>query len=191
MKQQLMDLVMQNTQDAVVNNTEVPNEYNHDVQQEITESIQSGLTSSLSGGNLDGVMELFTKGAKQESLAGNPVLTNITDQIVGNLGKKFGISPGIASNIAGSVLPGVLNQFSKKVADPSDKSINMNDVIGSLTGGKGSSGIDFNDILGSLIKGKTGGIDLGKIAGELLNPSGGKKKKSGGLLSILKGLFGG
>lgn len=184
---QLLSLIQENTQDAVVKNTSVPDEHNEEIQKEILNSIQGGLSSAISGGNIGGVMDLFSQGANAQNVAGSPMVNNISQNLIGTLGQKFGLSKEVSENIVASVLPLVISQFTKKVADPNDTSIDMNSVVKAATNNKKASGVDFNDILGKFSQGKGAELDLGSIAGSLL--SGGSEKSGGGIINIISGFF--
>lgn len=62
-------------------------------------------------------------------------------------------------------------------------SIDIGDVLGAITGGKGgkSEGIDLGSVLGAVTGGKSGGLDLGSILGALV----GGNQPSGGLAGSL------
>ncbi len=188
MLEQLLGLVQNFTQESVVKNSGIPNEHNEGIQNEIMNSITGGLSSAVSGGNLDRIMDLFSKGGTGSSISDNPIVGGITKSVVENLSEKFGISPTVAKNIAAGSIPLIISHFSKKVADPDDSSVDMNSVIGSLTNG-GGSGVDFNDILSKFTSGNGGSLDLSSIAGNLLSGSGSSSKSGGGLLGALSGLF--
>jgi hypothetical protein len=183
MKDQLSSLIEEHTKEV-----SIPAEKTGTVHNEILSSIQGGISSAISKGDIGNVMNLFSDGANDKNVTSNPLFGSISNNLLGGLEKKSGLSKGDSESIVSKVLPTILGQFSKKVGDSSDKSIDMNSVIKSISGGKSGAGIDFNDILGQFMKGNGGGIDLGSIAGSLI--SGGGKSKGGGILKMLSGLFG-
>ncbi len=164
-------------------NKDVPDQYNNAVQEEVTNTIETTLAGLLKKGKTNDVVAFFGSAASNQSvgISGNPIATQISNNIVKALGEKFKLPPAVSSAIASALLPKVLGQFSKQVADPKDKSIDMNSVIGTLLGSgksgrsKTSGGIDFNSILGNILSGgssksgsKGGGINFGGILGSIL-----------------------
>lgn len=204
MLEQLLKIVQESSQQQVVQNEQVPNELNSQVQEVISDTIQSGLSSVLSGGNIGSVLELFSSGAKQQKVEGNPITNMIMDQVGNVIAQKFNLSPEIGKMIASSVVPAVMTGFAQKVADPQDNSIDMNSVMGVLLGGGSKeeapaqvadSGINFNDLLQDLTTGKKSTNDLADLAGTLLGSraSAGAKEQTGadGLLGALGKMLGG
>ncbi len=79
----------------------------------------------------------------------------------------------------------MLSKFDQQTANPNDPSIDMNGIIGALSGG-GAKGVDLNDLLSQFTSGNGGNVDIAKVAGQLLsNQQGG----AGGLLGTLSNLF--
>ncbi len=178
MLDQLLDLVKSNAQDLIVNNQAVPNQFNEAAIGEAGSAIQNGLSSALQNGNIQDVLGMF---GDTQNLQNNPVVGNIVSQLAGSLGNKFGVDASQAQNIAASLIPQVLSQFTQKTNDPGDSSFNINDIMSNLSGGK-AQGVDFGNIVSQLQSGK--GVDFGGLASQLL---GGNK---GGLGDMIGGFFG-
>ena len=108
--------------------------------------------------------------------------------------EKFGLSNSAAAGVVGNMLPSVLGGLINKTNDPDDNSIDMGGLMGAITGGK-TSGIDFSSILsqgaGALADGKLDMNDLMNLAGSAMGGGNNQQQNSGGLGSILGGLFGG
>jgi hypothetical protein len=155
----LKDLVKQHSGDAIINNPAIPNERNDEAVDDASNSIVSGLKNAVSQGKLSDVMDMFKGG--EQSATQSAVAQNIQGGFVENLMRKFGLDQGKAAGIAGSIIPMVLKKFVNKTNDPNDKSFDLQDIIGSLTGG--GSGIGGKDILGGG-KENEGGL-FGKIKG--------------------------
>ncbi|MWB94731.1 hypothetical protein GON26_10175 [Flavobacterium sp. GA093] len=136
MLDQLTQLVKQYGGDAVVNNSAVPNEQNEDVMNEASSSIFSGLQKIASEGGTEQLAGLFQGGAIDSS---NPVVKQLTEQLSGNLGQKFGLSTDTSSNVAGSMIPQVLNSLVNKAKDPNDGSFQISDIINSISGNSGQA----------------------------------------------------
>jgi hypothetical protein len=203
MLDQLVNLVKQFGQKDVVENQDVPNEHNEGVMQEATKSIAGGLQNALAGGGLQNILGLFGGGGSKSGLMSNPLVQGIIGSFAGKLLGRFGLNPQMASGIAGSLIPNVLNGLINKANDPNDKSVDIGGILNSLTGGQasqtagGQGGFD----IGSLISQFTGGGQgqaggggglqdiIGKLAGGALQERQ-SQEQQGGLLSIIGNLFG-
>jgi hypothetical protein len=86
---------------------------------------------------------MFQSGNTQPT---NPVVNSVTQNVTGDLAKKFNLNSSQASGIAQQLIPVVMNQLVKKTNDPNDKSIDMNGVMSSLTSG------GIGNMLGGLFK---------------------------------------
>ncbi|MGY6742006.1 MAG: hypothetical protein ACXIUQ_04650 [Cecembia sp.] len=151
----ILKMVQDNTQGSVVQNKKIPDNLNQNVQQEILNAIRGGLSQAAATGNSQGLLDLVGKGASKQSLARNPVYKSISSNLSQILTSKFNMSKSTADSIIKSSLPAILSQFSRKIADPKDKSIDMNTVIGSLLGGGKAGNTNFNDLLGNLLGGSS------------------------------------
>ncbi len=164
MLENLVDLVKQQAGDVIVNNPAIPNERNEEAISAASSSIFDGLKGALASGNIAGLTQLFN--GNQQAASG------VTEQIQGGfvqqLVEKFGLDHAQAGNIAGSLVPNVLQQLVHKTNDPNDSSFDLKGIIGSLSGGKGGFAQELMD----------------KFAG-------GSDQQGGGLLGKIKGLFGG
>lgn len=158
MLDQLMNIIKQHGQQAVVENNAVPNEHNEAVMQEAGSSIFGGLQQMISGGNIEQITNLL-QGNNSSAVNG------LSENFAGNIAQKFGINAETAKNIAGGLIPQVLNSLKNKANDPNDKSIDLQGIIGSLTSGNGGVQNIINSV-GSqfgLDKDKDGDVDLGDI----------------------------
>ena len=162
MLENIIDLVRQHAGDAIINNPAIPNEKNEEAVSDASNSIIAGLKGAVANGNIDGVVNLFKGGA--HAAGSSPVAQNIQNGYAQDLVHKFGLDHGKASQIAGSLIPIVLQKFIHKTNDSNDNSFNLQNIIGSLTGGAG-----LQDILGKSGGGgnDTGGGIMDKIKGML------------------------
>lgn len=194
MLDQLLNLIQQRGQESVVNNPAIPNQYNNQVLGEAGNSITSGLQQALAGGGLTDVMRMFSQGGSGgglTSLLNNPLVQNIVQSFTGKLTSQFNIDPSQASQVSQNLIPDVLSNFAGKVTDPNDTSIDINSVMGSLTGGN-TSGIDFQGLL-SKFQGAGGDYDgdgdsdlqdiIARVTG------GASQTGGGGLMDMVKGFF--
>lgn len=140
MFEQLTQLVQQYGGDAVVNNSAVPNEHNEAVIAETGNSIFAGLQKIASEGGAEQLAGLFNGSAPIDN--SNPVVQQITQQLTGSLGEKFGLSNADSSGVASSIIPQVLNSLVNKAKDPNDSSFQISDIISAISGNSGqASGI--------------------------------------------------
>lgn len=138
MFEQLSQLVNQFGQEHVTENAAVPNEHNDAVMSHASDSILSGLKNiaGQEGGN-EMLAGLFQGNNASDS--SNPVVQQLTNQLSGSLGEKFGISGDAASGVAGSLIPKVLGSLIGGAKDPNNSSFNVSDIIGAISGGAGAT----------------------------------------------------
>ncbi|KUJ59973.1 hypothetical protein AR687_20345 [Flavobacteriaceae bacterium CRH] len=184
MFEQLTQLVQQYGNAAVVNNDAVPNEHNDGVMNEASNSIFDGLKKIASEGGAEQLAGLFNGNSKIDS--SNPVVQQLTQQLSGNLGSKFGLSNSASSGVAASLIPQILSSLVNKAKDPNDNSLQISDIISSISGNSGQA----SNIMDTISKygtqfgldqngdGKIGVDDVAVIA------------KKGGLGGLLGRLFG-
>ena len=175
MLDQILEIGKNKAQGAIVENNAIDNQYNDAAIQTTAESIKEGLMQQLSGGNMKEVLNAFSS---KTSNTDNPVVQQIIQVLTQQLGGKFNLNNDTASGIASSLIPSVMDQLVKKVHDSNDSSIDLNGVLGSLTG---KSGINFNDMMQKFDKGYSDGFGLDD-AMDMLQGKGG--------LAGLGGLFG-
>lgn len=187
MFEQLTQLVQQFGQQEVVNNTAVPNEHNDAVMNEASSSILSGLKNvAAQSGGMEMLAKLFQ--GNNASDASNPVVSAITNQLSGSLGEKFGLDGAAASGLAASLIPKVLGALVGGAKDPNNSQIQINDVIGAISGGGANAGglMDMVTKYGGMV-----GLDQnadGKVdVADAMSAISGKSGSAGGLLG---GLFG-
>ena len=187
MFEQLTQLVQQFGQQEVVNNTAVPNEHNDAVMNEASSSILSGLKNvAAQSGGMEMLAKLFQ--GNNASDASNPVVSAITNQLSGSLGEKFGLDGAAASGLASSLIPKVLGALIGGAKDPNNSQIQINDVIGAISGGGANAGglMDMVTKYGGMV-----GLDQnadGKVdVADAMSAISGKSGSAGGLLG---GLFG-
>lgn len=90
------------------------------------------------GGNLSGVMSLFSKGSNNQ--AANGIQTSVTTGIVSGLIEKLGFSKDKATTVTNIVVPALLSLITKKNAStPDDDATPLKDLFGGsdLAGGIG------------------------------------------------------
>ncbi|HVI44101.1 MAG TPA: hypothetical protein VM802_04510 [Chitinophaga sp.] len=196
MLEQLMDLVREHAQAPVIDNPAVPNEQNEAVIGAATESIASSLQQELANGNTEGVLSLLGGQSADGASGSNPVVNNISNNFIGTLLEKFNLDKGAATQIAASLIPSVLGSLVKKTNDPGNSSFSLDGILNSLTGGS-AQGINLQSILGSLSggldKNGDGKVDLSDLTSLLSNGAQQQQQNQsggGGIGGLLKGLLG-
>jgi hypothetical protein len=215
MLEQISELVKHYGQDAVVNNPDIPNEENNAVMAEATKTITSGMQNMLAGGGLQDIISMFTGGGgagngKSNGIAGllkNPMVMMMVGHLISKLTGKFNMNPAQASQVSNNLIPNVLRDLVTKTTsnDPSNDAFDLNDLIGSLTGGNvatsetNSGGFNFQDLIGKLAggggnSGGGGGFDLQDIISRVTQGAQeGRAKETrgggGGIADLIKGLF--
>lgn len=185
MFEQLTQLVQQYGGSAVVNNPAVPNEHNEAVISETSTSIFAGLQKIASEGGGEQLASLFS--GKSPIDSSNPVVQQITQQLSGSLGEKFGLSSDASSGVAAGMIPQILGSLVNKAKDPNESGFNISDIIGAISGNGGQAsgimetinkygmqfGLDQNndgkvDVEDAMALTKNGGISglLGKLFGK-------------------------
>ncbi|RNI31426.1 DUF937 domain-containing protein [Rufibacter latericius] len=145
---QILDLVKQH----VGNNPEVastiPAGQVDAVHHEIANQVTHGLASqAASQGGVGGLMSMLQGGGTS---SGNPITSAIAGGVVSTLGNKFGLPPAATGAIA-AALPGLLQKFANKAADPNDHSITPDNISESISR-MGAGGLGSLGNLGGLFK---------------------------------------
>jgi hypothetical protein len=134
MLKNLLELVKENAGEAIINNPAVPNERNNDVIQTASDSLFKALQGTAKKQGVGSIRDMFAQGG--EKVAQSPAVNNISANVAGDLMKKFGLNKGAANGIVAMLIPIVLSKLVNKTNDPNDNSFGLDDIIGSLTGGK-------------------------------------------------------
>ena len=184
MFEQLTQLVQEFGQDAVVKNNAIPNEQNEAVIEEAGSSIFSSLQKMASEGGVEKLAGLLQGNNAQDP--SNPAVQQITQQLTGSLGEKFGLDSTAAAGVAGSMIPKILSGLVNKTNDPND-GFQLTDLIGAITGG----GAQTSGIMDTISKyGTQFGLDQNADGKLDLNDAIAVTKSSGGIGGFLGKLFG-
>jgi len=213
MLEQIANLVKEYGQEAVVDNPEIPNSQNNAVLAEATHTITGGLQNMLAGGGLQDIISLFTGGNSNQTntqsggisgLLNNPAVSMMIGNLVNSLISKFKMSPSQANSVSSNLIPSVLNGLITRTTsnDPSNDAFDLNDLIGSLTGGNvatkesSSGGFDFQGLLNQITGGGGntggGGFNIQDIIGQVTQGAQDHQKQQtqgGGIGDLIKGLF--
>ncbi len=195
MLEQLFNLVKEQAGSAIINNPDIPNDRNEEAVADVTNSVAGGLQNALAGGQFKDVLKLL--GGQGGDLQNNPMANQLSGNAISSLMDKFGLNQGQAGSIVSNLLPGVLQNLISKTNNPNDNSFDLQGIFSSLTGGT-TSGLDLQGLLGKVTQG--GGLDKDGDGDTDLNDvinmvKGGasqhQQSGGGGMMDIVKGLFGG
>lgn len=141
MLDQLIKIVKESAGDAIINNPAIPNEKNDLAINTAASSIFDNLKDQVGGGGLSSLMDMFTGGGAASS---GSIVDKLTSGVGKDLMAKLGIDQATAMGIVSQLIPVVMSKLKNKTNDPNDKSIDLEGIIGSLTGKGGG------DILGKV-----------------------------------------
>lgn len=212
MLEQISELVKKYGQEAVVNNPVIPDEENNAVMAEATNTITSGMQNMLAGGGLQDIISMFTGAGGNGATNGNglsgllksPMATMMIGHFISKLISKFNMKPAQASQVSNHIIPNVLKDLVSKTKsnDPSNDAFDLNDLIGSLTGGKvatsesNAGGFNFQDLISKFTgsgNSGTGGFDLHDIISQVTNGAQQSRVQEtgggGGIADLIKGFF--
>ncbi|MCH5596917.1 hypothetical protein [Niabella ginsengisoli] len=192
MLEQILDLVKQQGQQSVVQNADIPNEKNAEVMKEAASTITGGFQNMLSSGGLQNIIGMFGDNSNEgkAGLLTNPMVATLISQLAGNLIKKLNLSPAVANNVAGDIIPGVLDKLRNNTRSnaPENDAFNLNDLIGAFTGGKNkSNGFDFQGLI-SQFTGE-GKVDLDEANKTVSSQAQQKQQQESGLSDLIQNFF--
>jgi len=176
MLENLLDLIKQNAGSAIIDNPAIPNQHNEAAITEAGSSIMDGLKNMIASGNVKDVASLFNN--QGGDIANHPAAQQIQGGFIQNLMGKFGLNEGAASGIAASLIPMVLQKLVHQTNDPNNSNFNIQNIIGSLTGGGGQQAAGG------------GGLDIQGILSQFTGGGAANAGGGGGILDTLKGLMG-
>ena len=179
---QLIAMVRAQAGDAIIANPAIPNERNDEAIGEVANALTGGFRNALAGGQAGELLQLL--GGQAGNPASHPLAGLLGNNVIGSLVQKFGLNEQQAGGIAGSLLPGVLQQLVSKTNDPNDSSIDLQGIFNSLTGGA-AGGLDIQQLLSKVTSGG-GSAELDQLVNVVKGNDGGQ----GGLMDMVKGLFG-
>lgn len=148
-----------------------------EVHQEIAGSLLDGLKSHMSGGGTGDILSMLTGNSQNSGVVSQAVSGGLIDKLT----SKFGMSGGVASSLAASVIPGVIQKFFHKASDPNDSSVDPQSVLNHLSDGK-TSNINVADALSSFQQGDHSNSGLGS----LMNSLGGGSGMLGNVMNMFK-----
>ena len=219
MLEQIAALVKQFGQDSVVNNPDIDNDVNDEVLADATHTISGGMQNMLAGGGLQDIISMFTGGgaggnqtnaAKSGgigSLLKNPIVMMMVGHFVSKLISKYKMSPEKANSVSSALIPNVLTDLVSRTKDtsPENDSFDLNNLIGSLTGGNvptaEAGGFDFQNLIKQFTGGGNdsnsgnggGGFDLQDIISKVTNGAQQNQAQQsgggGGLFDLIKGFI--
>lgn len=157
----------------------IPQEQTGEVHQEIAGSVIDGLKKYLGSGGSGNLLSML---AGKSSGSADDVTQNVSGGLIERLTSKFGLSGGVASSLAASIIPGVIQKFFHKAADPNDSSLTPQDVMNHLSDGK-TSDLNVQGAVNSIQQGDHSNSSVTDLLSSL-GGSGGS-----GILGNVMGMF--
>ncbi len=128
------------------------------------DSIMEGLTGAVSGGDLSGVMSMFSGGGSGGGgMMENMVYQGIATNFIGKLTSKLGIPASMASTVSGFALPMIMDKIKGGASNESGE-VDQAGLM-SMLGGGGGLADGLKGQAANMLKDKLGG--LGGLAGGL------------------------
>ena len=126
------------------------------------DSITEGLTSAISGGNVGGIMSMFSSmsggGNGGGGLVQNMLFKGIAGNFIGKLTSKLGIGEGMAQTVSGLALPMILSKIKGAASDDSGE-VSQSGLMSTLGLDAGALTDGLKDQAADALKGKLpGGI---------------------------------
>jgi len=146
MSDKIFDLIKTNVLEAISNNAAVPSDKKQETVSVTTDALIGGMKDNFSLDNIPALTSLF--GGKS-SVESNPIVSNITNTVVGSLVEKVGLPKALAGTIASTVVPMVVKAISSKVSG-SEKGFDVESLVKSFSGDSNGGGL--GGMLGSLGK---------------------------------------
>ena len=137
---QILDLVKEHVNNNPQISSAIPDDKKEAVNKEIASHVTNGLQNQAeSRGGAGGLLSMLQNAVT----SGSPVTNAIEGGLISSLASKFGLPPMATGAIAGA-LPGLLQKFARKAADPNDPSITTESITKSISGKLGGLGNVFN-----------------------------------------------
>ncbi len=134
MLDQLLKIVKENAGDVIVSNPAIPDHRNEEAIQTAAKAMLTNLKGMASQGDLNNILNMLNgKG----DASGSPLINNLSSGVAGELMKKFGINSADAAAIVNKLIPVVMQKLGNKANDPNDNSINLDAIVGALSGKSG------------------------------------------------------
>lgn len=149
MFEQLASLIQQHSQQSVADNPAIPNEHNQGVVEELKNVILSKVTGLVTSGQTNKISEMLSANGD------TPESKDMENNFATNIMQKFGINSQVATTIAATLIPGILNALRSHGG--------VQDILASLTGGGGLSGLSSLGAKFGLDKDGDGDVDLNDL----------------------------
>jgi uncharacterized protein YidB (DUF937 family) len=140
----MFDQILELVKEHIGNNPQISSAIPADKKEAVNNEIASHVTNGLqnqaeSRGGAGGLLSMLQNAVT----SGSPVTNAIEGGLISSLASKFGLPPMATGAIAGA-LPGLLQKFARKAADPNDPSITTESITKSISGKLGGLGNMFN-----------------------------------------------
>jgi len=138
MLESLLNSLKSEVGDNIRNQTNLSEDKLNGVFAILGDVAQQQVANQMTGGHLSTVMNLFSD--KPNSDSANMLQNNITSGAISKISQKLGISPEVASSIAGAAIPVLFNMITKKNNEtPDDDPSPLQEIFGGKESGIGGA----------------------------------------------------
>ncbi|RFM33007.1 hypothetical protein [Chitinophaga silvisoli] len=149
MFEQLASLIQEHSQQSVAENPAIPNEHNQGVVEELKNVIISKVTGLVTSGQTNKITEMLASGGN------TPETKDMENNFATNIMQKFGINNQVATTIAATLIPGILNALKNNGS--------VQQILASLGGGNLQDSLSGLGAKLGLDKDGDGDVDLGDL----------------------------
>lgn len=132
----ILNLVKDQVMKTISEKVEIPAEKHQETVETTTSSLIDGFKEQITPGNMGELISLFgSSTGSADSIAGSTMAKGVQSTVVSALTSKVGLNQGLATTIAGLVVPAVIKMLTQKASDSSDSSFDMGSLLDAFTGG--------------------------------------------------------
>ncbi|QEC54091.1 uncharacterized protein DUF937 [Anseongella ginsenosidimutans] len=139
---------------SLIDDPEVDNAHAEQIAEVSGDTVINSLLGQARSGDYSGLQELLSG---NDTDASSPAVNNLVPQVAENLISRLGLSPEMAQNIAGKVIPMIMNMLNGKVQDAQSRGIDIGGLLGGLMSGNGQGGGLLGKLGGMFGGGRKGG----------------------------------
>ncbi|SFW35671.1 hypothetical protein [Chitinophaga sancti] len=149
MFEQLSSLIQEHSQQSVADNPAIPNEHNQGVVEELKNVIISKVTGLVTSGQTSKITDMLSAGGD------TPEGKDMEHNFATNIMQKFGINNQVATTIAATLIPGILNALKGNAG--------VQQILASLGGGNLQDTLSGLGAKFGLDKDGDGDVDMGDL----------------------------
>lgn len=179
MLNQILQIIRQQVETIIAGKEDLSSLNIEEIINETFKAFQSGFGEAILKGKVSDLLSIF---AAQSDLTKNAVVDDLIKRLTETLSTKDGLSFKNAFELASEIIPKTIQQVNDQIQQKT-KGFDINSIINTVTGGKGS--INFDDLLKTL-ENKVGQVDLNEVAQKFIAE---QKENSGKFFDTLSKLI--